>query len=153
MNRRAFVVGLLSVFASLAIALRRAAAWTLITNDEFQAESRADRPEGAAPLPQAGSPQIEVLKPDASKPVKSPVTIRIRFRPQAGATINPATFRARYGWLGIDITDRIIAHAQIDASGLSADNAEIPPGQYSVTLEIADTVGRVGTRAFTFRVV
>ena len=94
---------------------------------------------------------IEVVEPDVSKPIRSPVKIRIRFLAPQGASINPASFRATYGWF--NITDRLVANAKIDASGISADNAEIPAGDYKVTLQIEDDQGRVGTHAFEFRVV
>jgi hypothetical protein len=152
MHRRSVITGLLSVCATLSIGNRRAAAWALITKDEFLNESRAAPVENAPLLAQPGAPVIEVLEPDPTRPIKSPATIRISFRPMAGATINPASFRAKYGWLGIDITDRLVGHAQVDASGLSASNAEIPAGQYKITLQIADNLGRVGTRAFEFSV-
>jgi hypothetical protein len=78
--------------------------------------------------------------------------IRIRFQAQTGAAINPGSCRVKYGWLGIDITDRLVAHAKIGASGISADYAEIPAGAYMITLQIADDLGRVGTRTFEFTV-
>ncbi len=154
MNRRSIIIGLLSVCATLSTTGRRALAWVLITEDEFSNESKTLRPAEVPSRAQpSGAPAIEVLEPDTTKPIKSPVTIRIRFRSQPGAAINPATFRAKYGWLGIDITDRLIGNARVDASGVSADNAEIPAGQYMITLQVADNTGRVGTRALQFRVV
>lgn len=153
MHRRNAIVGLVSLCGALSSASRRALAWTLITNDEFINESRALQGASAPPSPQAaGAPTIEILDPDTTKPIKSPVTIRIRFNSQPGATINPATFRAKYGWLGIDITDRLVGHAQVTASGISADNAEVPAGQYTITLQIADNLGRIGTRTLQFSV-
>jgi hypothetical protein len=157
MNRRSIIIGLAGLCASLSMSARRAFAWVLITQDESIAEKKAlEDNKGIQPAeapPGSDAPVIEVLEPDTTKPIKSPVKIRIRFRPQSGSTINPKTFRAKYGWLGIDITDRLAGHAQIDASGLSADNAEIPAGQYAITLQVADSMGRVGTRALEFRAV
>ncbi len=154
MNRRSMIIGLVSVCATLSMAGQRAFAWVLITKDEFSDESKAPRPaEAPSPAQVSGAPSIEVLEPDTTKPIKSPVTIRIRFRPQPGAAINPTTFRAKYGWLGIDITDRLVGHAKVDALGLSADNAEIPAGKYMIALQVADNMGRFGTRALEFKVV
>jgi hypothetical protein len=152
MHRRSAIVGLVGICAVLITASRRALAWTLITEDEFIGESKALQGANAPPSSQAGAPAIQVLEPDTTKPIKSPVTIRIRFSAQPGATINPATFRAKYGWLGIDITDRLVGHAQVTASGISADNAEVPAGQYMITLQVADNVGRVGTQTLQFSV-
>lgn len=97
-----------------------------------------------------GAPIIEVDQPDQTNAIRAPVDIRLRFVPQGGATIDLASFRAAYGWLGIDITNRIIEHAQINASGLFANNAEIPVEHHRVTLQIADNMRRLGTRTFEF---
>jgi hypothetical protein len=152
-NRRNVIVGLLTLCTTVCIAARRAVAWSLITEDELEHESTAQHPKSAPVPSQPGAPTIEVEQPNAAKPIRAPVTIRISLRPQAGATIDPASFRAKYGWLGLDITDRIIANAQVDASGLVAKNADIPAGQYRVTLQIADNFHRVGTRILEFRVL
>lgn len=152
MDRRKIVVTLLSACAILSM-VRQAPAWTLFTDDEIRKESRAAHPRAStAPAPQPGAPVIDIVEPDAKKPIKSPFGIRIRFRPGSGASIDPASFRVKYGWLNLDITERLIGHAKVDASGVAADDAEIPAGEYSITLQIADTLGRIGTRTFGFRV-
>jgi hypothetical protein len=157
MHRRSFVVGLLTLCTTVLMATRRAAAWELITNEELEREKSAsavqshEAPASAAPA-QLGAPTIDVEQPDAARPITSPITIRIRFTPQPGSTIQPGSFRATYGWLGIDITSRIIANAKVDASGIVAENANIPPGQYQVTLQIADNLHRVGRRVLNFTV-
>jgi hypothetical protein len=152
MYRRNFIIALLSGSAALGAKIEHAAGWALITEDEFKEESKKARPKAAAaPPPLSDQPVIEVVEPDPLKPVRSPVSIRIRFQAHAGATINPKSFRAHYGWF--DITDRLVAHAELDASGISANNADIPAGDYTVTLQIADNRGRVGTRILKFTVV
>ena len=153
MDRRKTVVALLSACATLRM-VRQAAAWTLVTNEEIDKESRAAHPRAAiAPTPRRGAPGIDVVEPDATKPIKSPFSIHIRFRPEAGASIVPKSFRVKYGWLNLDITERLVGQAKVDASGVSADDAEIPPGDYKITLEITDNLGRIGTRTFEFRIV
>lgn len=153
MQRREILAGLFGACAFLYFGTRRGVAWSLLSKDEVLKEGKASPPKAmpALSLPE-GAPVIEILEPDSRQTIKSPVTVHIRFRPQRGATINPASFRAKYGWLGLDITDRLIRHAKIDASGLLAKNAEIPAGHYMVTLEITDSLGRVGARAFEFTI-
>ena len=51
---------------------------------------------------------IDVVEPDTTKPIKSPFSIHVRFRPESGARIVPASFRVKYGWLNLDITQRLI---------------------------------------------
>jgi len=150
-RRRTFILALVSISCALS---RRAGAWTLITPEEFARDQSAPHitPRGLAPL-RLGGPVIEVDRPDATKPITTPVTIRLRFIPQGGATIDVASFRVTYGWLHLDITSRILEHAQVNQSGLVATNADISSGKYSITLQIADNLHRVGTRTFDFTVV
>jgi hypothetical protein len=149
MDRRTVVFGLLATtYASAA----HADVWSLVSNDEFLREGTSAQaaPPAAAQAP--GAPVITVDMPDESKPVQSPVSIRISFHPQGNATINPSSFRATYGFLGIDITSRITDHAQLTASGLSADNAQLPTGHHKVNIQIADSMNRIGARTIDFTV-
>jgi hypothetical protein len=153
-HRRTLIFGPLAFYASVC----RAAAWALITKEEFERDSAAPHVEEslARNMRRASGPDapvIEVNQPDATKPIKPPVTIRIHFRPKEGATIDLATFRVTYGLLGVDITKRIIEHAHVSASGLLANNADVPAGHHRVTLQIADNMHRVGIRTFDFIVL
>jgi hypothetical protein len=128
-----------------------------MTKEEFEREKSlaATQPLSRSMRRASGpdAPVIEVNQPDATKPIKPPVTIRIHFRPKEGATIDLASFRVTYGLLGVDITKRIIEHAHVSASGLLANNADVPAGHHRVTLQIADNMQRVGIRTFDFTVL
>jgi hypothetical protein len=150
-DRRALIFGL---FAISYVNPCNAAAWTLISREEFERDSAAPRFRGSViPNTEPGAPIIEVDQPDEARPLRTPLTIRLRFRPQGGAVIDLRSFRATYGWLAIDITQRIVEHAQVNASGLLANNADIPAGHHKVTLQVADNMRRVGMRTFEFTVV
>src|ERR1700720_562055 len=83
------------LFAASYVNPCRAAAWTLISKEEFEQDSAAPRFRGfISPATQAGAPVIEVDQPDETKSINVPVTIRLRFRPQAGAIIDLTSFRA-----------------------------------------------------------
>jgi hypothetical protein len=101
------------------------------------------------------APTITVEQPDARKPIASPISIRLSFQPALGANIDPKTFHVTYGFglFAIDITSRILEHATLTSSGISADNARLPSGHHRVTVQIADDHGRVGTHTFEFTVV
>ena len=151
MHRRTLLFGLLALSY---VNPGHAAGWTLISKEEFERDSVAPHFRGGfLATTQPGAPTIEIEQPDETKPIKLPINIRVRFRPQAGAMIDPRSFRATYGWLGIDITQRIIEHAQVSAAGLVANGADIPAGHHKVTLQIADNMRRVGTETFEFTVV
>jgi hypothetical protein len=153
MRRRAFISGLLATCTILwASSIRPSAAWELVTREEFKRESTAPHNKAAPAAARPGGPIITLEEPNLKHRITPPVTIRMTFRPRDDATIDPRTFRATYGWLGIDITHHITANAKLDASGLVAKNASVPAGSYKVTLRIADNRHRVGTRTFEFTV-
>jgi hypothetical protein len=76
----------------------------------------------------------------------------VRFVPEAGAAIDPRSFRATYGFLGIDITARLLQHARFGGPELIADNVDVPMGSHTVTIAIADTPGHEARRTFQFSV-
>ncbi len=106
MYRRNLIVG---AIASTCFGIRGATAWPLVTRQQVQRENAA--PQGqAAPAPtRSGAPTISIQEPDITRPVRSPVNIRIRFQAAANARIEVNTLRVRYGRLGIDLTRRILA--------------------------------------------
>ena len=150
MYRRNLIFG---VIASSCFGIRRASAWPLVTRQLQHRENAA--PHGqAAPAPtRAGAPTIRIEEPDITRPVRSPVNIRIRFQAAANARIEVNTLRVRYGRLGIDITRRILAHARPTPSGVFVEDAELPRGRHRVTIQIADNMGRVGSKSFDFNIV
>ena len=152
MHRRTLIFGPLALYATAC----RAAAWTLVTKQEFEDSLAATQPLSRSVRPASklsDGPIIEVAQPDETKPIRPPVTIRINFRPKEGATIDLTSFRVTYGSLGLDITTRIIEHAHLSASGILAKNADLPAGHHRVTLQIADNMHRVGIRMFEFTVL
>jgi hypothetical protein len=149
MHRRTFLSVLIAAYASRALA----AEWSLVTNEEFSREQAAPHIEESFALPPQGVPDIEIDQPDQTKPIKSPVTIRISFRAQDGALIDRSSFRVTYGWFGIDITQRILEHAQLTSQGITAADAQLPSGRHRVTIQIADNRRRVATRTFEFTVL
>jgi len=96
---------------------------------------------------------ITVTQPDISRAVNNPMTFDFQFRAAPGSAINPSTFQAKYGWLGIDITNRLLDHATRTPNGLFAANVNVPTGNHRITVSIADNRGRVGTRAVNLHVL
>jgi hypothetical protein len=124
--------------------------WNLVTPEEDARDRSAPHVPGPPDLPPP--PAIDLLRPDISKPVRNPVTIDVRFSAGPGRAIDMRTFRATYGWLGIDITRRLLEHAIKTPNSLSAKNVNLPPGDHRVTLSIADTFGKAASRTFRFSV-
>ena len=92
------------------------AAWDLVTPEEDARDRAAPHLPGPADLP--APPGIELLRPDISTPIRNPVTIELRFTPGSGPPVDIQTFRATYGWLGINITNRLLEHARTTPDGL-----------------------------------
>jgi hypothetical protein len=151
MLRRSIVLGLLAA-PCLPSASRATSDWTLLTPDDVARSLAAPHNPRLTRALQIGAPAIEIVEPDEIKPIASPITIRLSFTAFGGAAIDVTRFRATYGWLELDITERLLRHAQLTAAGLTADHAEIPPGHHSVTLTIADTMHRSTSRTFEFTV-
>ena len=142
---------LLAGLAAPLPALTADAAFQLITPEE----ARAGRDDGGPIRRSLGDntlPRIEIVEPREAPTIPTPVTIRLRFQPAPDAPLDPSSFRATYGALGLDITDRLLRQARLDATGLLVENAGIPAGSHRVTLRIADRAGRRAERTFRFTV-
>lgn len=148
MNRRAFLIAQASALAARPV--RGQTPWQLITPEEDARDRAAPKVPGPPDLPPP--PTIDLLRPDLSKPIRNPVTIELQFGAGPGGAIDMRTFNATYGWLGINITQRLLAHAVTTPNGLSAENVELPPGDHRVTLSIADMSGKMASRTFRFSV-
>ena len=101
---------------------------------------------------ESDGPRILVDAPTASGSLQPPLSFRLRFMAQPGATIDTASFRATYGFLGVNITDRLLTRAKLSAQGLIAEGLDIPTGSHEVTLAITDSMGRQGSQSFGFTV-
>jgi len=124
--------------------------WHLISAREEARNNVA--PHNRAPPDRAGPLTIDVVRPDLSRPIQNPTTIELRFSPGPGVTVATGSFHAAYGWLGIDVTRRLLQHAVITANGLVARDVDLPPGDHRITLSIADTSGRSASRTFNLSV-
>ena len=143
-------VGTILVLALLTLPSVAQTSWELITPGEEASDRAAPHVPGPMDLP--APPEIELLRPDISAPIKNPVTIEARFRAGPGASIDMGSFKAVYGWLGINITSRLLEHASKTPNGLVAENIDIPSGDHKVTLSIADSNGKTASRTFQFSV-
>lgn len=137
-------------FALRAVPCAAQSPWALVTPQE-DARDRA-APRVPAPPDTPPPPRIDVVRPDFSRPLQNPVTIEVRFSAGPGRAIAMQSFRATYGWLGINITNRLLQHAVKGPDSLSAANVNLPTGSHRITLSIADNVGKRGSRTFQFSV-
>lgn len=128
-----------------------AQSYELITPEEDARDKAAPKVPPPSDLP--APPVIELVRPaDLSQPIQNPVTIELRFAAGSGPAINMQSFRATYGWLGINITSRILEHATYASDSLVAENVELPAGDHSVTVSIANTAGKTASKTFRFSI-
>jgi hypothetical protein len=130
-----------------------ATAFVLITQEEARLyASPAGSLVASMSVPTNALPAIEVVNPQImAGPVPSPVSIELVFKTQ-DATVDMSSFRALYGSLKLNITDRIMEKARLTASGLRIENAEIPSGTHRLMLSIADSKGRRTDRELRLQV-
>jgi hypothetical protein len=98
-------------------------------------------------------PAIRVVSPEgAGGDVRAPLRVEVAFETSGDARIVPASFRAYYGMLKLDVTDKLRAHARLSEAGLLAEGASVPAGAHRLFLQIADDRGRFAERELRFRV-
>jgi hypothetical protein len=118
----------------------------LVTQEEVLAErqARIEEPPLTRAFPLPGAPKIHVLQPSISgkKPLHNPILIELQFSSASDADIDPASFRAYYGFLRIDLTERLLESVRVEKSGLKIENAEVPTGKHRLFLSIADSKER-----------
>lgn len=124
----------------------------LVTQAEFQASKHAPEPFEAKLAIDPQAPRVEVIAPDIAQDVPIPSAIEVRFKPMAGSSIRPDSFRVQYGALKIDITKRLTSAATVSESGISVKQAALPRGRHTLYISIEDSAGRQGAQKIEFQV-
>jgi hypothetical protein len=129
----------------------------LLSQQEYRSELTARSLPGAALISRAAdlnAPTITVVNPSSAAPIQPPVDIEVRFKAAEGASVNAASLKILYGFLKLDITQRILQApgVQVSASGLTAKGARLPSGSHKLLIEVADNLGRAGRQLLEFTV-
>ena len=121
----------------------------LITEEE----ARLPPPKGAVALDKRGilrGPKVEYVS--MGETVHSPLHLRLKFQSFGGATIDPDSVRIIYLRApNVDLTPRIRPFVQ--STGIDIPDAELPPGEYTVRVDVKDSEGHSGTTSFVLKVV
>jgi hypothetical protein len=132
----------------------------LITPQEAQ-QSRA--PEGRPPTSMGASgsgydkdrgtptraPDVIVQSPTG--PVGSPFPLRVAFTPHNGARIDPSNVTVTLLTKPeVDLTNRV--RPFLSARGVDFAQAEAPPGQYRIRIELIDDAGHIGATTVDLQV-
>lgn len=132
------------LFAGLAPAL---AGQVLITSEE----AKLPPPKGAVATDRRGitrGPKVDLL---TDVQVTSPTRLQLKFEPYGGAKIDPNSVKVTYMRTpNVDLTPRVRSFVQ--PSGIDMPDAELPPGDHMMRVDIKDSDGRAGTTIFVLKV-
>jgi hypothetical protein len=97
-------------------------------------------------------PKIVLVSPATDVGNKSPVHLNFKFESFGGARIDTKDVRVLYlKKPAVDLTDRIKPY--LGAAGFDIEQAEIPPGDHVIRVDVKDSVGHSSTALFTISVV
>jgi hypothetical protein len=120
----------------------------LITEEE----AKLPPPKGAVAVDRRGilrGPKVEFVS--SGDPVSSPMRLQLKFESFGGAKIDPESVKVTFlRTPNVDLTSRVKPFVQAD--GINMQDAELPPGEYTVRVDIKDSDGRPGTAIFTLKV-
>jgi hypothetical protein len=138
---------LLAAFILIAQPSSARAGVVLITPEEAQLPT----PKGVhAARAITRGPRIDLAGPDASE-ARSPLRLQLKFRGFGGATINLDSLRVTYmKQPNVDLTSRVRPFVQ--PTGIEIPDAEAPPGEHLVRVEIHDSEGRRTVTTFLLSV-
>jgi hypothetical protein len=123
-----------------------AAPLLLVTQDEMLQSNAANLLYIARVAPPPNAPVIDLLIPKLDGPIGSPTPIAFRFTTKEPARVKVETFKVFYGTFQIDITNRLLAVAQVTEQGVSLKEAALPKGNHKILLNVEDSEGRVGAK-------
>jgi hypothetical protein len=139
-------------FASLCVFVTPGQAFELISAQEMQASMVAPEPLQSKASITPGAPIIDIVSPKLGGPITSPTASELLFQPSTNSAVRPETFKALYGRLRIDITQRLLNTTKVTAQGITVKEASLPKGSHRLLLSIEDSEGRQGQKTIEFEV-
>ncbi len=142
------------MFAIGALQVQSSYAFELVTKAEANASKLASAMQEAefSPVDPRG-PAIQVIDPQSlDVPLTNPFKMEVLFKPQQGASLDFTSFKALYGFLKLDITDRLLKEATKTPTGIRLANVDVPSGRHKLLLSIKDSQGRFSTKEIIFKV-
>ena len=142
------------MFAIGALQVQSGYTFELVTAAEANASKLASAMQEAefSPVDTRG-PAIQVIDPQSlDVPLKNPFKMEVLFKPQQGATLDFTSFKALYGFLKLDITDRLLKEATKTPTGIRLANVDVPSGRHKLLLSIKDSQGHISAKEIIFKV-
>jgi hypothetical protein len=148
LRRRALKAVVTSFIISLTIPVAAHAAEKLITEDE----AKLPPPKGAIAADRRGilrGPTIEFVS--LGEGVHSPIHLQLKFDSHGSAKIDTESVRMTYlRTPNVDLTPRIKQF--VLPAGIDMPDAEVPPGEYMVRVDLKDSDGRPGSTSFVLKI-
>ena len=93
-------------------------------------------------------PKITVTEESAAK---SPIRFQVKFQPLGGSSIVTDDVKVIYlKQPNVDLTPRVKAFVQ--PTGIDMPDAQLPPGDHLVRIDVKDSEGRVSTTSFVLKI-
>ena len=93
-------------------------------------------------------PKITVTEESGAK---SPIRFQVKFQPLGGSSIDPEAVKVIYlKQPNVDLTSRVKPFTQ--ATGIDMPDAQLPPGDHLVRIDVKDSEGRVSTTSFVLKI-
>ena len=130
-----------------AVAAGPASAEVLISQQEAALPS-ANSPSTAGAVRGVSRPPQALLESRREKALTSPLTFKVKFVSYGGTKVDPVATRVTYLKNPlVDLTPRLKRYIQ--ATGIDMPNAEIPPGEHPIMVELTDSNGHTGASVLT----
>ncbi len=150
MRRRISMLFCLAVLATLSVVVspRGAVAGVVLITPE---EARLPTPKDVfASRAITRGPHLDLAGRDEGH-LHSPLPLQVKFRGFGGATINLDSLRVTYMKApNVELTQRVRPYARPD--GIEIQEAEVPPGEHLLRVELQDSEGRRTTTTFLLSV-
>lgn len=142
-----FKIAAITVLALGSVAAAPIEKFELVTAEELGASeaafARGVVPQGVPKSFNTLAPRIEVVSPGMAKPLANPFDVVVRFVPNGDSAIDPKSLKVRYGFLRIDVTQRLLGAAKWNGNEISANGAQAPKGKHRFFVQVSDTKNRV----------
>lgn len=147
MNRFPVMVASASMWLLMSALPSQAQSITLITAEE----AALPPPKGAVAMAARGvtrGPKIEIAAPTGNR---APMRLAWKFQAFGGAKIDTESVRMFYlRGNNVDLTGRVKSF--ISESGIVLPEAQLPPGEHVLRVDLKDNEGRTGTGSFAIKV-
>lgn len=141
-------LAMLCAASATTISFSACAAEVLITEEE----AKLPPPKGAIAADRRGitrGPKIDVITDSGQ--VHSPMHLQLKFEAFGGAKIDMDSLKVTYlKTPNVDLTDRV--RSFVRATGIDMPDAQLPPGDHMIRVDIKDSDGRMGSTSFVLKV-